>query len=99
VIIAVVVLLVVVCGVIFATFVAFMIVNKIIKNHLHLLERQQVVVSEQVADLDDPHQQIQASNQIQEGFQPTLEKRPLLTDDSTSCKGAGMGVDKMQAFI
>jgi len=74
VIVAVIVLIVVVCGTVFATFVTFMIMNKIIKRHLYLLERQQTVEVEMVVDLDDPDQVSRASG-FKEGV---VEKQPLV---------------------
>jgi len=80
-ILAIVVLIVVLCGLIFAAFVSFMIMNKIIKRHLYLLERKEVVESEIVVDLDDPFQVAQSSKQAQEGFLPTEEKQLLTVSE------------------
>jgi len=79
---AVIVLIVVVCGVAFAAFVSFMIMNKIIKRHLYLLEKQQVAESEMVVDLDDLSQVSKAGQQTQEGFIPKQEKQPLILNDA-----------------
>jgi len=81
----VVVLILILCGIVFAVFMTFMIVNKIIKRHLHMLDRQQTVESEMVVDLDDPDQVSKAEDLKTDPRYlsinttlPTLEKQPLV---------------------
>jgi len=82
----IIVLIVVLCGIIFATFMTFMVVNKIIKRHLHLLDRRQTVETEVVVDLDDPAQVAKAQD-IKEDTRylknvNTSEKKPLMAKQS-----------------
>jgi len=86
----IIVLIVVLCGVIFATFMAFMVVNKIIKRHLHLLDRRQTVEAEIVVDLDDPSQVAKAQD-IKEDPRylkniNTSEQKPLIGKQSNVAK-------------
>jgi len=79
VIVGIIVLIVVVCGVIFAAVVSFLIVNKILKRHLYLLEKRNKVEIEMVVDLDNPEQVAQAEVQQQEQtITYHKEKEPLL---------------------
>jgi len=83
----VIVLIVVLCGIIFATFMTFMVVNKIIKRHLHLLDRRQTVETEVVVDLDDPSQvakaqDIKEDTRYLKNVNSTSEQKPLIGKQS-----------------
>lgn len=52
----IVVIIFVICGIIFGSVVGFLVVNKIVKRHLYILEKKHTVEYEMVADLDDPVQ-------------------------------------------
>jgi len=62
VIIIVVVILVVVCGVIFGGIIAFLLVNKVLRRHLHFLQKKQEADTNMIVDLDNPQQLAQATN-------------------------------------
>jgi len=51
-IILIVVIIAIICGIIFTVFVSFMIMNKIIKRHIHILQRQALTKVERIRDRD-----------------------------------------------
>jgi len=62
VIVIVVVIIVVVCGVIFGGIIAFLLLNKIVRRHLHYLQKKQIAESVTVVDLDNAAQVGQATS-------------------------------------
>jgi len=57
----IIVILIIVCGVIFGSVVSFLVINKIIRRHMHILQRKQTASENVVADLDDSSQVSQAT--------------------------------------
>jgi len=77
-ILLVIIIIIVICGVIAGAILAFMIVNKVIKRHIHLLAQQAQASYAMVADLDDPSQVNRAQKIDNHPF--GLENHPLVGD-------------------
>jgi len=60
-IILVIVVAVIVCGVIFGSVIAFLVINKIIRRRMQILQKKYTAQENVVADLDDPLQVSQSS--------------------------------------
>jgi len=81
VIILIIIAVFVLVGIIFGTLLTVLVVNKIIKRHVSLLERQANARTFMVADLNNPAQVAEADRQMSEGVVPlknvVIEAPPL----------------------
>jgi len=81
VIVLIIVAVFVLIGIIFGTILTVLVVNKIIKRHVNLLERQANARTFMVADLNNPAQVAEADRQMAEGVEPlkgvVIEGPPL----------------------
>jgi len=86
--VAIVVIIFVVCGLIFGTILTFLVVNKIVKRHLYILERMHSVDHEMVADLDNPVQMSTAEQYTD--FHPD---QPLIANEVRTTKTSPKIID------
>jgi len=91
-------------GVIFGTILSFMVMGKIIKRHMNLLERQATARCSVVADLRNPAQVAEADRQLSEGrlndvvAPRTDDPRQLLVNHDPNAKPKGKQFDDHEYY-
>jgi len=90
VIIVVVIVVIVVCGVVFGGIIAFLLVNKILRRHLHYLQKKEEADASIIVDLDDPQQIANAirGDTDEDDDSPTI---PLVQFDETTTSTSTSG--------